>query len=47
MIGFNYMYFTWDFFNVDILKIDVDMSFSLGYRDMVTITTNDDPSNAW
>ena len=31
------------FFSVDILKIDVDMSFSLGYRDMATIATNDDP----
>ena len=30
------------FFSVDILKIDVDMSFSLGYRDMAT---NDDPTN--
>ena len=45
VIGFNYMYFTWDFFSVDILKIYVDMSFSLGYRDMATIATNDDPSS--
>ena len=31
------------FYSVDILKIDVDVSFSLGYRDMAT---NDDPSTS-
>ena len=35
------------FYSVDILKIDVDMSFGLGYRDMATIATNDDPSNIY
>ena len=32
------------FCNVDILNIYVDMSSSLGYRDMAIIATNDDPS---
>ena len=35
------------FCSVDILKIDVDMSLSLGYRDMATIATNDDPSTLY